>query len=186
MEKKYSVAIYPSQEVIDSIKIMKEYLASKIGWFNSKNSTAHITICEFTIAETELEKIKIKLSKICDSFTPLQIYLNHFDFYKNGAFFIALTKKSKEELIPIMKKTQDSLRFPNLKKSKDPHISIGRKLTPENLKIASHLFTTIEINFLCDTIVLRELDPIKKQFFVLNSFSFNNNPQPEFIQGSLF
>ncbi|MWB92795.1 2'-5' RNA ligase family protein [Flavobacterium sp. GA093] len=186
MIKKYSVAIYPSQEVIDSVKTMKEYLKSKMGWYNSCNSTAHITICEFSMTEAEVAKIKTKLFKVCDGLTPFQIDLDHFDSYANGAFFIAPTPDSKEKLKPVMRKTQEALRLSNLKKSNDPHISIGRKLTPENLKIASQLFTTIDIDFLCDAIVLRELDPIKKQFFVIDTFSFNGNSQPELVQGSLF
>ncbi|PWB24377.1 2'-5' RNA ligase family protein [Flavobacterium sp. HTF] len=187
MEKKYSVAIYPSPEVIDSVKIMKDYLKSKIDWYNSCNSTAHITICEFTIDESEIEKYKQKLFKICDTFTPFQAYLDHFGAYDNaGAFFIAPNEDSKNLLKPILKKVQETLKPLKLKKSDDPHMSIGRKLTPENLKIASQLFTTIDIDFSCKEIVLRELDPVKKQFFVIDTFSFNGNTQPEFIQGSLF
>lgn len=187
MEKKYSVAIYPSQEVIDSVKIMKEYLKSKIEWYNSCNSVAHITICEFTIAESQIDSIKKKLFKIGDTFTPFQVYLDHFESYDHaGAFYIAPNEVSKNNLKPILKKTQEALKPLKLKKSDDPHMSIGRKLTPENLKIASQLFTTIDIDFLCKEIVLREFDPVKKQFFVINTFAFGSNSQPEFVQGSLF
>lgn len=187
MEKKYSVAIYPSQEVIDAVKTMKDYLKSKIDWYNSCNSTAHITICEFTIDDSQIAAIKQKLFKISDTFTPSQVYLDHFGSYDNaGAFFIAPNEESKNNLKPIMKKIQETLKSLKLKKSDDPHMSIGRKLTSENLKIASQLFTTIHINFLCKEIVLRELDSVKKQFFVIDTFSFNGNSQPEFVQGSLF
>lgn len=186
MEKKYSVAIHPSEDIINHIKTMKEELASKIGWFNSKNSVAHITICEFTIDETQLEKFKQKLLKIADTFTPFTVYLDHFGSYDSGAFFIAPNEESKLNLKPVMKKTQDALQLSNLKKSSDPHISIARKLTSENIKIANDLFTTINANFLCDAIILRELDLVKKQFFVLDTFAFGSNPQPELVQGSLF
>ena len=187
MEKKYSVAIYPSQEVIDAIKTLKDYLKSKIDWYNSCNSVAHITISEFTIDESEIDKIKQKLFKVCDTFTSFGVYLDHFGSYENsGAFFIAPNDDSKTKLKPILKKTQDTLKPLSLKKSDDPHLSIGRRLTPENLKIAAQLFTAIDIDFLCCEIVLRELDPIKKQFFVIDTIPFGNNPQPELIQGSLF
>ncbi|WP_394775748.1 2'-5' RNA ligase family protein [Flavobacterium sp.] len=186
MEKKYSVVIHPSQEIIDSIKTMKEDLALKIGWFNSKNSVAHITICEFKIDESQIDKFKQKISKIADTFTPFNVHLNHFGSYDSGAFFIGPDEDSKANLKPIMKKTQDALQLSNLTKSSDPHISIGRKLSPENIAIANSLFTTIDMHFLCDTIILRELDPIKKQFFVIDTFQFGSNPQPELIQGSLF
>jgi 2'-5' RNA ligase len=187
MEKKYSVAIYPSQEVIDAIKTMKDYLKSKIEWYSSCNSVAHITICEFTIDDSQIDTYKQKLFKVCDTFTPFQAYLDHFGAYENsGAFFIAPNQDSKNILKPIMKKTQETLKTLKLKKSDDPHLSIGRKLIPENLKIASQLFTTIALDFSCKEIVLRELDPIKKQFFVIDTFSFGSNPEPEFVQGSLF
>lgn len=186
MEKKYSVAIYPSQDVIDSVKTMKDYLKSRIDWYNSCNSVAHITICEFTIDESQIDKYKQKLFKTCDTFTPFQVNLDHFGSYANGAFFIAPNELSANHLKPIMKKTQEALKPLKLKKSDDPHMSIGRKLIPANLKIATQLFTTIDLDFLCCEIVLRELDPIKKQFFVIDTFSFNGNSQPELIQGSLF
>ncbi|MFB9076032.1 2'-5' RNA ligase family protein [Flavobacterium procerum] len=187
MEKKYSVAIYPSQEVHDAVKTMKDYLKSKIDWFNSCNSAAHITICEFSIDDSEIDKYKQKIFKVCDTFIPFQVHLDHFGSYDNaGAYYIAPDENSKNALKPIMKNLQESLKPLKLKKSEDPHMSIGRKLTPENLKIASQLFTTIELNFFCNEIVLRELDPIKKQFFVIDTFPFGNNPKPEFVQGSLF
>lgn len=187
MEKKYSVAIYPSQDFIDSVKTMKDYLKTKIDWYNSCNSVAHITICEFTIDDSQIDKYKQKLFKICDTFTTFPVFLNDFGSYDNaGAFYITPNEDSKNRLKPIMKKVQESLKPLKLKKSDDPHMSIGRKLTPENLKIASQLFTTIDIDFLCTEIVLRELDSVKKQFFVINTFSFNGNAQPEFVQGSLF
>lgn len=187
MEKKYSVAIYPSQDVIDAVKTMKEYLKSKINWYNSCNSVAHITICEFTIDDSQIDIFKQKLFKTCDTFTPFPVYLDHFSSYENsGAFFIAPNEVSKNKLKPVMKKIQETLKSLKLKKSDDPHLSIGRKLTAANLKIASQLFTTIEIDFLCKEIVLRELDPVKKQFFVIATFTFNGNTQPEFVQGSLF
>jgi len=186
MEKKYSVVIQPSESGIDIIKTMKEELSAKIGWFNSKNSVAHITICEFSIDDSQLQKHKQKLLKICDTFTPFQVYFDHFGAYDTaGAFYIAPNEDSKNALKPIIKKVQESLKSLKLKKSDDPHISIGRKLTPENLKIASQLFTAIDIDFLCKEIVLRELEP-HKQFFVIDTFSFGSNPESEFIQGSLF
>lgn len=187
MEKKYSVVFYPSQNVIATVKTLKNLLKSKINWYSSCNSEAHITICEFTIADSELDLYKQKLHKICDSFSTLNVCLNHFSYYKNsGAFFIAPDQDSKKALKPIMKKIQQTLKPLQLKKSDDPHLSIGRKLSPENLQIASGLFTNIDVDFVCTSIVLRELDPVKKQFFVLETFKFGNNPLPEFVQGSLF
>lgn len=186
MEKTYSVVFY-SNTIVEPVRKMKDFLRSKIKWYNSCNSEAHITICEFTIDESQLDSIKKKLIKICDSFTPFTVYLNDFGCYENaGAFYIAPDKDSENNLKPIMKKIQETLKSLKLKKSNDPHMSIARRLTPENLKTATELFTTIEMNFLCDSVVLREFDPVVKQFFVLDTFPFGSKPQEEFVQGSLF
>ncbi|WP_035651020.1 2'-5' RNA ligase family protein [Flavobacterium sp. ASV13] len=187
MEKTYSVVFHPSPEVIDAIKTMKDFLRSKIKWYNSCNSVAHITICEFTIDESQFGNFNQKLVKICNTFSSSTVYLNDFGSYQNsGAFFINPNEDSKNNLKPIMKKIHETLKSLKLKKSDDPHISIGRRLTPENLKIASQLFTTINMDFLCDKIVLREFDPVVKQFFVIDTIPFGNNPELEFVQGSLF
>lgn len=188
MKKKYSIAIYPSQDIIDLVKTMKGHLKSKIKWYNSCNSTAHITICEFELDDSELEKLKQKLSQICDTFTPFQVYLDHFgSFNPAGAFFIGPNEESGKKLENIMIKTQTALRsFKITKSSNNPHMTIGRKLSPEKIEIAKDLFTTIESDFLCREIVLRELDLIKEQYVVIETFPFGSNPQPELIQGSLF
>jgi hypothetical protein len=62
-----------------------------------------------------------------------------------------------------------------MQKSSDPHISIARRLTPENLGKAKHLFTTINASFLCDSIVLRKFDPTLKQFFITDTFPFSTH-----------
>ncbi|PBJ09252.1 RNA 2',3'-cyclic phosphodiesterase [Flavobacterium sp. ACN6] len=186
MEKTYSVVFY-SKTLVEPVKKLKDFLRSKIKWYNSCNSEAHITICEFKIDESQLETIKQKLSQISDTFTPFQVSLDHFGSYPNsGAFFIAPNADVEDNFKLLMKKIHQALKPLKLKKSEDPHLSIGRKLTPENLKIASELFTTIHLNFLCNEIVIREFDPIVKQFFVIDSIPFGSNPQPELIQGSLF
>ena len=186
MEKKYSIAFYTSETIIVLVKAMKEKLFEKVRWFNSKNSVAHITICEFIATDAAIEIIKNKLNLLCDTFEPFEVYLNGFDSYSNGAFVITPNEDSKIKLKVIMKKVTKSLRSIKTKKSSAPHISIARKLKPDNLEIAKHLFTAVNTSFLCDTIVLREYNPIIKQFFITNTFTFNNNPQPDFIQGKLF
>lgn len=186
MEKTYSVVFY-SKSIVEPVKKLKDFLRSKIEWYNSCNSEAHITICEFKIDESQLDSIKQKLSRISDTFTPFKVSLDHFDSFPNsGAFFIGVTTDSKNNLVPIMKKIHETLKSLNLKKSDNPHLSIGRRLTPENLKIASELFTEIDLQFECNEIVLREFDPKIKQFFVIDAFPFGSNPQPESVQGSLF
>ncbi len=187
MEKKYSVVFHPSEDGIEFIKKIKLDFFNTVGWYSSCNSIAHITIGGFKANENQLTKYIQKLFTIADTLTPVQIYLDHFDAYEESrAFFISPNEDSKTNLKPMMKKIQEALLISSKDRSDDPHISIGRNLTPENIQIARDLFTTINLDFLCDAIILREFDPIKKQYFILETFPFSSNPRPELIQGSLF
>lgn len=58
MEDKYSIAFIPDSKTSEEVKKLKLQLADEIGWYNSKNSLAHITICEFTSTDKEIEIIK--------------------------------------------------------------------------------------------------------------------------------
>ena len=186
MEKQYSIAIYPSEAVIALVKSMKDQLAQEVGWFNSRNSVGHITICEVKATDAAIEIIKKRLSQLCDTLKPVEVRLNAFGSYPNGAFFISPDEDSKNSLKPIMKRVHESLRNFDLQKSNDPHLSIARRLAPEKLQTANRLFTSIDVEFLCDSIVLRKFDENIKQFFVTDTYTFNSNPQPELIQGTLF
>jgi len=186
MEKTYSLVIHPSDEILALVKSMKEQLAAEVGWFNSKNSVGHITICEFKTTEKGLENIKNQIKKICNTLLSVNVHLNEFGAFPNGAFFIAPDDDSKKSLKRIMKQFHISLLLPEMLKSDNPHLSIARRLKPENLVKANQMFTTIDLNFVCDNVILREFDPKIKQFFVIETFEFGNNAQPEVIQGTLF
>src|SRR6478609_51191 len=186
MEKLYSLVIHPHEEILALVKSMKDQLATKVGWYNSKNSVGHITICEFKATETAIETIKKQISKLCDLLVPVEVHLNEFGSFPNGAFFIAPDNDSKKNLKHIMKRFHKSLLIPNMLKSDNPHLSIARRLKPENLAKANRLFITINLDFVCDSVVLRQFDDNVKQFFVTDTFEFKDNSQPESIQGTLF
>lgn len=88
MEKKYSIAMLPPESIISLIKSMKEQLYKEIGWFNSKNSVGHITICEFKANDATLESVKNRLIKLCDGLEPVEVSLTGFNSFPNGAFFL--------------------------------------------------------------------------------------------------
>lgn len=181
MEKRYSVVIYPSEAVIALIKSMKEELAKEVGWFHSKNSVGHITICLFKARDKAIEKIKNQLRKVCDTLEPVEVCLNEFGSYPNGAFFIAPDQASKGRLIPILQKVQEALHEPEIQKNDDPHLSIARRLKPEQLERAKRLFPLTELHFLCDSFVLRKFDETIKQYVVTDTFTFKGNLQPEIL-----
>nr|WP_315154649.1 2'-5' RNA ligase family protein [uncultured Flavobacterium sp.] len=186
MEKLYSLVIHPPEDILLLVKSMKEQLAAEVGWYNSKNSVGHITICEFKATETAIESIKKQIIKLCDSLVPVSVLLNEFGSFPNGAFFIAPDNNSTKDLKHIMKLFNKSIQIQDMKKSDNPHLSIARRLSPENLIKANQLFTEIDLHFTCNSVVLRQFDEDIKQFFVIDTFPFNNNPQPQLIQGTLF
>jgi 2'-5' RNA ligase len=186
MKSLYSIAIHPPADLIASIKTMKEDLAAKIGWFNSKNSIAHITINEFEAEDAVIARITKQLTQLCDALDPAEVCLNAFGSYpNNGAFFIAPDEASKKKLKVIMKHINDNLQVTTKFKSNDPHLSIARRLTPEKIGIANSLFTHVAMHFVCDNVVLRKFNTEKKQFEVVGTFMLQGNPTIP-VQGSLF
>lgn len=185
--KTYSIVIQPSDSVIAEVKQMKELLAKQIGWYNSKNSLAHITINEFEREEKELEKIKAKLSEITRYFKPEKVQFTYFDTFPNGAFFLKPNENSRQYLKEVMSLVHQKFIYPTKIKSNEPHISIGRRIQPENIEIAKNLFSeNPNINFICNTIALRVFNEERKQFDIISTFPFLGEESQELIQGSLF
>ena len=144
---KYSVVFNPSKVVIEAVKELKEQLSAKIGWYPSKNSLAHITICEFDCELTTYENIKSRIANYCSYQNPFEVTFNTFGNYSNGAFFIAPNTESKIKMSEMMKEIPKQIQFPMSHKSSEPHISIGRQLTEAQLKIAYSLFDSVNLNF---------------------------------------
>ncbi|WP_136666701.1 2'-5' RNA ligase family protein [Flavobacterium sp. H122] len=185
MLNRYSVVINPSPKIIDEVKLMKELLAGKIGWYNSKNSLAHITINEFEAPASELVNIKKHLQNITRHLKAEEVLFNKLDTFPNGAFFLGAEEKSKLYLKETMQNIHQSFVYKTAIKSTEPHISIGRRITPENIKIAYALFTTPSLSFLCDRIALRVFNTNRKQFDIVEEFIFQGR-EKEGEQGVLF
>ena len=187
MENKYSLVVSPPEVIITTVRTIKEVLFNTIGWFNGKNSLAHITISEFMASNNEVEILKKELDTIVESLKPVHVHLNAFNNYPNGAFFIAPDAVSKVDLKKIMKHVNQSFRAKTITKNSEPHLSIGRKLSPENIATAYKLFSEpIDLNFVCNRITLRLYNPEIRQFEIIEHFEFKNNPKPTFEQGTLF
>lgn len=181
MTEKYSIAIHPSEDIIEDIKKMKELLANKSGWFRSKNSIAHITICEFEATENELKKIYSELAKISAPINPLTVSAKDFDSFPNGAFFISIEEESKKQLKPIMKRYHNALSVKTYHHSDTPHITIGRALKPQQLNVAQELFKNYDKSFYCENVVLRKFNTEVKQYFVIEKFWFKNEPESQLL-----
>ena len=186
----YSVAIYPVISVMDSVKRFKDDLASSIGWYGSRNSKAHITICEFNAdAERELVSIKSQLQRLCATESPLDLKFDHVGMYENkvnGVACLLPDKETEEILKPLMKRIGKGLKVKNISGSNNPHITIGRKLNKEQVSFATDLFkdTKVNLNFICDRVVLRVLNRSIGQFEVIEEFIFQSKT-PRLADGQL-
>ena len=183
---KYSVVFYPSETVIEAVKELKEQLSAKIGWFPSKNSLAHVTICEFDCELTTYENIKSRIANYCSYQNPFEVTFNTFGNYSNGAFFIAPNTESKIKMSEMMKEIPKQIQFPVSHKSSEPHISIGRQLTEAQLKIAYNLFDSVDLDFICEGITIRIFNPDRKQYDVLETIPFLSELEPKKEQLTLF
>ena len=183
---KYSVVFHPSEAVIETVKELKEQLSAKIGWYPSKNSLAHVTICEFEYENETYENIKSRIANYCRYQIPFEVTFTTFQNYANGAFFIAPDAKSKTKMAEIMKEIPKHIQFPVSHKSIEPHISIGRQLTEAQLKIAYSLFDSVDLNFICEGITIRIFNSERKQYDVLETIPFLSEIEPKKEQLTLF
>ncbi|MES2543275.1 MAG: 2'-5' RNA ligase family protein [Bacteroidota bacterium] len=183
---KCSIAIIPSQEVCILVDNVKKELFKKIGWFNSVNSKAHITISEFESTEDEAMIIINKVKTIAEMIEPIQVSFENYNSFLNGAFYISPEEISKHRLKKIMKCFHIATKsISKVYKNSEPHITIGRKLEEKKLKIALENFTSIEFSFNCEAVSIRIYDRKIQQYITTETFSFDNNPKNT-IQTSLF
>lgn len=187
MKELYSIVIAPPQTGIDYVDHLKDELNGAIGWYNSRNSKAHVTISEFTADEDELAIITAHLREIASYENPIHLNFEGVGNYVNGAVFLKPDEATKIEVGHLMKRIQKKLNIKNAYHSKDPHISIGRKLNEENVQIALKMFSEAKLDFNCNHLVLRKFNPLVKQYdFFSDDFKFVGvEPKPA-AQQSLF
>lgn len=184
---KYSLVIAPTQKEIEYVNKLKDELNSKIGWYNSRNSKAHITIVEFTADEDELAEIIKHLKEIASYEKPIHLSFEGVGNYPNGAVFLKPDDITKPSLTDLMVGIQKGLNIKNSYKSKDPHISIGRKLNEENVGIALKMFANVKLAFNCTHLILRKYNANKKQYdYFSEDFIFLGLPPKPNPQQSLF
>lgn len=184
---KYSVVITPDDNGTAYVDGLKNELFSEIGWYNSRGSKAHVTICEFTADEDELGLITRKLKEIASFEKPIDLNFEGVDSYPNGAVFLKPTEANKAPLKELMDRIQQKIKIKNSYKSKDPHMSIARKLSNDKVEIALKMFAEAKLDFNCTNIVLRKFNPTEKQYEIFSTdFPFLGLPPKPAAQTSLF
>lgn len=187
---KYSIAFIPPPEIIELLDSMKEELFYKAKWFHSRNSKAHITIAEFLATEEQLKKVISKIQETADSLSPFDVAFDHFDFFPNGAFYVAPDAASKDKLAALMKRFHQAIKTISpanrIAKSDNPHLTIGRQLDELQLKTAKEIFQEIRFSYQCKSVSIRVFNENRRQYDISESYPFNGNPSEETVQTSLF
>lgn len=166
---KYSIAIIPDKNVIETMKQLKMELAQHIGWYHSKNSIAHFTIGEFEASGNALQHIHEQIMSVCKELKPFEIQLKDIrSFDKTGTLFVALDEGSSQQISNLS--MQFHKKF-NLNGSVlNPHMSIGRSLKPNQLQTGKQLLKFEPVKFTCITICLRRLNESIKQYEIIHSY----------------
>lgn len=174
---KISLAFMPCEKVNAKIKGLKDLLRSLVGWYSSCNSAGHITICEF---ETTLHKLEGIVSILREELTyehAQYVYFNDYSIFQHGdtyTYYIAPTGQSKayfnqrSQVVIAALKNKFSLSAI----SKEPHLSIGRRLEEDKVKEAKENMKAIDLDFFCDSIFVRIFNPDIKQYDVYTKIPF--------------
>jgi 2'-5' RNA ligase len=172
-DDKYWIGICPPPNVVDYVNVYKLDLKEKIGWYHSVNSKAHITFFEFFNASAKLEAIEKYLIEFCSNLKAFEVHLNKAGHYHN-AYCLFPEDTSKEILVPIMKQFQRGKPFQPDGKSVDPHMSIARLLTSEQMNAAIELFgsRTFDTRFICANLTIRKFNPDIGQYEIYKRFEF--------------
>ncbi|MDH5827360.1 2'-5' RNA ligase family protein [Sphingobacterium faecium] len=183
--EQYSFVFQPCEKGIQIVKSIKENLKSKIGWFHSCHSLAHITICEYHADLETLSKIKKQVAEVLKYEGSQYVYFDTYNAFRNGAFYIAPALKSKQ----FLKKKMEAITKINistlLSKCDEPHLTVGRDLNPEKLAVAVESFKAIDLDFFCSSIFLRKYNPAREQYDIIEEFKFGNFPKPPVEEGQL-
>lgn len=174
MLDKYSIVFQPNENLIELVRTIKLKLAEEIGWYNSKNSLAHISIVEFKAQADEISRIHKQITRCSERFKPVTIHFQSFGTYPNGALYLEVDNKSKEILKEYSRQLIDEFQIKLLEKSNDPHLSIARKLDQEKTEKALKLFDTPHITTEIAALALRKLNPTKKQYDIIHYYPLLN------------
>ena len=159
----YSLVILPTIEQQNLIKSFKKSLEDNIGWFDSTNSDAHITIINLE-NELTFELYINQIKDFCKTIIPQKVRFDSLDSFSHHTFFISPDEKSQLYLNNIITDIHKSIGFDI--KNAHAHMTIARGLDSEKMKKAQEQFNTTEINFefICDSLHIRKFNQKTKQY----------------------
>lgn len=171
----YSVAISPPEPILDEVRSLKLQLKKNVNrHYPSVNSLAHITFCLFHGNEPTLNRWEEYLQLFCAHIDSFPCRLDRTGSFWNGAFFLAPDEASRTRLIHIMKGFYKAAPKFAFGKSTQPHMSIGRQLSAEEVAIARTIIPSVDLSFLCDNLVIRQFNEAIEQYELYKRYYFRD------------
>lgn len=179
----YSIIFHPLAQTIEDVMNFKVHLTSKAGDYASQNSLAHITIAGFEATENQLTGVKEYLKKFVENEVPFTALFNQLScsaFSKCAVFLTSF--EFTDRIHNITKNVRNIIPVTEMSKISQPHVSIGRDLSEDQLKIAVQLFADKSFKFDCCQLALRRFNPKTGQYVILQEFPFSGKPDQEKFQ----
>ncbi|KAA0993832.1 2'-5' RNA ligase family protein [Dyadobacter aurulentus] len=176
----YSLAIMPGPQILAQVADIKQQLRIAIGKsYGSANAEAHISLDGFDADENNYPYVLAEYRRLVAELKPFQLNFSgfaDFDRANFSAFYIKPTEKSaleiRESAQHVMKGFDKKLKKEYMQKwadeSKNPHMTIGRRLTREWVALAHSLFTGFEAGFECDAFAIRKFNEKRRQYEVVD------------------
>lgn len=177
----YSLAIMPPPNIHEEVKGFKQLFRDAIGKsYGSANADAHISLDGFDAAEADYPLILAEYTRVVSPLTPFELNFSGFSDFDRAnfsAFYIKPTEESsnaiRERTQAIMKAFDKKFKKQYMQKwadeSKNPHMSIGRRLTREWIALAYSIFTEYEAGFLCESFAIRKYNEKRRQYDVIDT-----------------
>ncbi len=173
----YSLAIIPPPSVALEVSRMKLELKAGIGKsYASVNAGGHISLDGFEAKEGDYPQVLAEYRRQVSGLSAFPVTFSgygHFESYY-PAFYVRLTDASadlvRSAYACIRNGFDKKLKRQYMKKwadeSKAPHMTIGRRLTMEQIRLAYSIFPAFEAAFECREFAIRKFNPLRRQYEV--------------------
>ncbi|KQS27171.1 2'-5' RNA ligase [Dyadobacter sp. Leaf189] len=170
----------PSAAILQEVAEMKQQYRIATGKsYGSANAEAHISLDGFEASEEDYPYVLAEYRRIVSELDPFEIVFSGFNDFDRGnfsAFYVKLTEESSEDIrkrtAVVMKTFDKKIKKQYMRKwadeSKNPHMSIGRRLSREWIALAYSIFTTYEARFHCNAFAIRKYNDKRHQYDVVD------------------
>jgi 2'-5' RNA ligase len=177
----YSLAIMPLPPIDEEVRDLKKQYRDAIGKsYGSANADGHISLDGFDAAEADYPLILAEYTRLVSPLAPFQLNFSGFSDFDRANFSAFYIKPTEESSNAIRERTQSIMKAFDKKfkkqymqkwadESKNPHMSIGRRLTREWIALAYSIFTDYEAGFLCDSFAIRKYNEKRRQYEVIDT-----------------